>query len=154
MAIIKTHRTTVTRERTSKQALTITQNTIETASLYQTVHKLLKTGTTSSDSRRINLKMQMTNLLQILPKTNPKTRRKMRRRETSQTRMMTMRTKETLRRSKRSPRNPGTFHHEGYPIHLRRLLKNKNSSCRPGKTPWLSIQIFPKIGSSRTSPSP
>ena len=98
MVIIKTHRTTATRARTSKQASIITQNMIETASLYQMVHKLLKTGTTSSDLRRINPKMQTTNLRQILPKTNPKTRRKMRRREMSRTRTMTMRTKVTPRR--------------------------------------------------------
>lgn len=151
LGIIKMHRTIVTRVRTSKLALTTTQSMTETVSLYPMAHRRPKIGITSSGSRKTNLKMQTTKSLQTLPRTNPKTRRKMRRREMSQTRMMMMRTKAMPKKSKKSQRSQGTFLHEGYPIHSRRLLRSRSSSCRLGKTLWQSIQIFPRIGSSRTS---
>ena len=77
----------------------------------------------------------MIKLHQILQKINQKIRRTMTRRERNLTRMMMMKIKKTTRRLKRSLRSQGTFLQEGYPIHLRRLLKNKNSSCKLERMP-------------------
>jgi hypothetical protein len=71
----------------------------------------------------------------------------------SPTRMMMMRTKVMLKKSRRNQRSLDTFHLEGFQIHLKKQLKSRSNFCRQERMHWLSIPIYLKTGSSRMNHS-
>ena len=78
-----------------------------------------------------------------------KTRKmEMKRKAMTRTKMKRMRPKK-VKKWKKSPRSLDTSHQEEFQIHLRKLLRNRNSSCKQEKMLWQNIQTYLRIDLSK-----